>query len=99
VRPIRATWRNGEIILAQPVDWPDGTTLLVEPIETPQEYESEGDQLGNDPASIARWIAAYEILPPVSMTELEEAEWRAARRDMKEHTIAEMSKFSLESQS
>ena len=96
MKAIHAIWKDGRIIPAQPVDWPDGTTLTVEPIEEPRDSESEGDLLGNDPASIAHWIASYDALPPLRMTEAEETEWRAARRDMKDHAVAERSRLSIE---
>ena len=78
------------------VDWPDGTTLTVEPIEVPRESEPEGGLLGNDPASIARWTASYDALPPLRMTEAAEAEWRAARQDVKDRTVARMRELSIE---
>lgn len=98
MKAIHAIWKDGRIIPAEPVDWPDGTTLTVEPIEAPRDTDSEEDLLGSDPASIARWIAAYDALPPFQMTEAEEAAWQAARRDVKEHTIAKMSRLSIESE-
>jgi hypothetical protein len=98
VNAVHGIWKDGRILLAQPVDWPDGTPLTVEPIEAPQGNEPEAGLLGSDPASIARWIAEYNALPPLQMTEAEEAEWQAARRAMKENTIAAMSKLSIEGQ-
>ena len=96
MKTIHAIWKDGRIIPTQPVDWPDGTTLTVEPIEAAREGECEGDMFGNDPASIARWMSAYNALHPLRMTEAEEAEWQAARRDMKAHTVAEMGRLSIE---
>jgi len=96
VNAVHAIWKDGRIIPAQPIDWPDGTPLTVEPLEAPQDGEPEVDLLGNDPASIARWIAEYNALPPLQMTEAEEAEWRAARRAMKEHNMTAMSRSSIE---
>jgi hypothetical protein len=96
VKAIEAIWKDGRIILTQSVDWPDGTTLTVKPIAEPHDSEADGDISGNDPDSIARWIALYDDLPPLQMTEAEEAEWRSARSDMKDHTIGAMSKLSIE---
>ena len=28
---IRATWKDGQVVLEDPVDWPDGSRLLIEP--------------------------------------------------------------------
>lgn len=93
---VHALWKDGRIILARPVDWPDGTPLSVEPIGAPRDDEPDVDLLGNDPDSIARWIAEYNALPPLQMTEGEEAEWRAAQRAMRDYSIAAMSKRSIE---
>jgi hypothetical protein len=99
VKAIHAIWKDGRIIPTQPVDWPDGTTLTVEPVEELRETESEGGLLGNDPAAIARWTASYDALPPLRMSASEEAEWQAARRDVKGRTVAKMRELSIEDRS
>ena len=76
MKAIHAIWRDGQIVPTQPIDWPDGTALSIEPVEEPPADDAEGDLLGNDPASIARWIAYYEALPLLRMTAAEEAEWQ-----------------------
>ena len=81
MRAIHAIWKDGQIVPTQPVDWPDGTVLAVKPIEEPQEAGSEGDLMGDDPASIARWLAWYDSLEPLIFTDEEEAAWQAARRE------------------
>jgi hypothetical protein len=81
MRAIHAIWKDGRIVPTQPVDWPDGTALSVEPIEEPQEGELEGDLMGDDPASIARWLAWYDSLEPLIFTAEEEVAWQAARRE------------------
>src|SRR5262245_2685313 len=98
MKAIHAIWKDGQIVPTQHVDWPDGTALTVKPLEETRDSEADGDILGDDPDSIARWIALYDALPPLQMTEAEEAEWRSARSDMKDHTIAAMSKLSIEGQ-
>lgn len=98
MKAIHAIWKDGRIIPTQPVDWPEGTTLNVEPVEELAEAESDEGLYGNDPESIARRIAAYEALPRFQMTEAEEAEWLAAREDVKNYTIAKMNKLSIEDQ-
>jgi hypothetical protein len=42
------------------------------------------DEEADDPESIARWIAAFDAIPPLNMTPEEEAEWQAARKAQKE---------------
>jgi hypothetical protein len=96
MKAIHAIWKNGRIVPTQPVNWPDGTTLTVEPIEDPLAADSQANLMGNDPASIARWIASFDALPPMRMTATEEAEWLAARREMKDHSIAKMRERPIE---
>jgi hypothetical protein len=94
MKAIQAIWKDGRIIPSQPVDWPDGTALNVEPVEELSETESEEGLYGKDPESIAWQIAACETLPRLTMTEAEEAEWLAARQDVKEYTVAKMQGLS-----
>lgn len=98
MKSIQAIWKNGRIIPEEPLDWPEGTSLSIQAVEIPSERECvpEADLMGNDPESIARWLAAYEALPTIPMTDAEEAEWKAARQSMKEYTIAKMQSRSFE---
>lgn len=96
MKAIQAIWKDGQIVPVEPVDWPDGTSLSVEPQKPPLPDEPEGDLLGNDPESIARWIAYHRSLPPWQMTEAEEAEWQKARAEVKAYTIEKMKNFSIE---
>jgi hypothetical protein len=82
MKTIQAIWKNGKIMPTQPVDWPEGTALTVVPVaEVP---EREGDILGDDPASVDRWLAWYDSLEPLVFTPEEEAAWQAARRERRE---------------
>jgi hypothetical protein len=81
MKAIQAIWKDGKIVPTQPVDWPDGTTLNVEPIDAPRVPGEEGDLLGDDPESIARWLAWYDTLEPLTFTLEEEAAWQTARRE------------------
>jgi hypothetical protein len=80
VKAIHAIWKNGQIVPTQPVDWPEGTALAVEPIEEPLETNSEGDLLGDDPESIARWLDWLDSLEPLHFTPEEEAALQAAQQ-------------------
>jgi hypothetical protein len=88
VRPILAIWKDGRIVPTRPVDWPEGTNLNVKPIEPT--FGVEEDLQGDDPDSIARWIATFDALPPLQLSEAEEGRWRAARREVAEYTLARM---------
>ena len=86
MKAIHAIWKNGQIVPTQPVDWPEGTALAVEPIEgqSPLLTDAEGDLLGDDPASIARWIAWFDSLEPLNFTPEEEAALQEARRQRRD---------------
>jgi hypothetical protein len=63
---IKATWINGQIVPAEPVDWPEGSELLIRPIV------ASGEKIGlteeewqDDPESIAAWVAAVEKIEPL----------------------------------
>jgi hypothetical protein len=90
VKSVHAIWKDGRIVPTQPVDWPDGTALRIQPIEKPHPDPTEDDLWGDDPGAVARRVAFYEALPPLKMTASEEAEWQAARWEMKEYTNARM---------
>jgi hypothetical protein len=87
---IHAVWKNGQIVPTQPVDWPEGTALAVGPIDASLVTDPAGDLLGDDPASIERWLAWFDSLEPLNFTPEEEAAWQAARR---EHRHWEKSRF------
>jgi len=57
---IKATWTNGQIVPAEPVDWPDGNALLVEPLPSGEQIGMREEDWSDDPESIAAWIAAVE---------------------------------------
>ena len=83
MKGIHAIWKDGRMIPTQPVDWPEGTALAVEPIEESLVTDPQGDLLGDDPASIARWLAWFDSLEPLSFTP-EEAAWEAARQERRD---------------
>jgi hypothetical protein len=92
VKVIKGTVENGQITLSEPLTWPDGTEVRIRAIPAASEAngadeEDAGiseDEQADDPESIARWIAAFDAIPPLHMTPEEEAEWQAARKAQKE---------------
>lgn len=77
----RGVWKNGQVLLSEPVDWVEGTPLSVEPAQEPTPGAPPGDLLGNDPASIARWLSWYETLEPLELNQDDLAAWKAARQE------------------
>jgi hypothetical protein len=82
---IRGTIRNGQVVLDEPADLPDGTRVTVgrEPIELMTE-----DEQGDDPESIAAWIAWAESVQPLILTPEDEERIRQARADQKAWELA-----------
>lgn len=96
MKSIHAIWKDGRIVPTQPVDWPDGTALSVEPLEQSSAAVPEEDLTGDDPTAISRWLTYFDALPPLRMAAAEEAEWQAARRQMKDYTVTRMRDRSVE---
>lgn len=83
---IKATWTNGQILPAEPVDWPEGAKLIVERV-TPTVGLTE-DEWKDDPESIAAWIAAVEKLEPMV--------WAEGEREEYERYVERSRKFNIE---
>jgi hypothetical protein len=87
MHPITGIVKDGQIIPNEPAEWPNGTRVRIEPIQTLEETVAPDagqnvwteDRQQDDPESVARWIAAFDAIPPLQMTSEEEAEWQAAR--------------------
>ena len=74
---VRGIYEEGKIVLLEPADWPEGCEVSVEPLS---EVSAEPDlsEQANDPESIARWLAAFDALPKVPMSDQDWAEFDAA---------------------
>ena len=81
---IKATWKKGQIVPDEPVYWPEGCRLRVEPDGMSDTNGMTEEEQGDDPESIARWIAEFDAIPPLQMTQEEEDQWQGARRAQKE---------------
>jgi hypothetical protein len=85
---IKAVWTNGQIVPAEPVDWPEGSQLLVEPLLTPFEKigldESEWD---DSPEAIADWVKAVNAIEPFIWAPGEAEEYERFRKELRECNI------------
>jgi hypothetical protein len=81
---VKGIYKNGQILLEMPADWPDGTEVIIEPISHDESLGMAEEEQGDDPESIARWIAEFDAIPPLQITPEEEAEWQVARQAQKE---------------
>ena len=84
---IRATWTKGKIVPAEPVDWPEGSELLVEPVPRGEKIGLTEDDPGDDPDSIAAWVAAVEKLEPMIWEEGEREAYENYRKASREFNI------------
>ena len=79
------TYRAGRVELDAPVDWPDGARVSIEPKEESLGLsESDWPTTPEGQAALAASILEIE---PLDLTPEEEAEWAAARAEVKRYTI------------
>jgi len=85
---IKATWTNGQIVPAEPINWPDGIDLLVEPVPAGEKIGMTEDESRDDPESIADWIAWVDTIEPMI--------WAKGEREEYERYLAEHRRFNIE---
>ena len=84
---IKATWTNGQILPAEPVNWPEGSELLVEPIAPSAKIALEESEWRDDPASIAEWVAWVDTIEPLALSDAERAEMDRYREEHRRFNI------------
>jgi hypothetical protein len=84
---IRATWTNGRIVPAEPVDWPEGSELLVEPVPPSEKIGLEESEWRDDAKSIADWIAWVDTIEPPILTDEERTEIDRYRQEHRRFNI------------
>lgn len=89
---VHGIWENGKVILDGPADWPEGCRLVIEPAPKDESFGIREEDWQDTSEAIADWLQWYDSLEPLEMTPQEEAEWQAARKAMKEYTVANMHK-------
>lgn len=99
---IQGTYREGRIDLDSSVTWPEGMRVEVAPLgklDEPRDSDPSEpgveDVWGMDEADYqdtpefrASLIAQLDAFEPLELTAEEEAEWEAARKWIKDHTLA-----------
>lgn len=91
---ITGTWKNGQIIPDNPVDWPEGCRLRIEPVPEAQTIGKREEDWDDSPEGIAAWIRWYDSLEPLILTPEEQADWDAARKAQKEFEKANFDKWA-----
>jgi hypothetical protein len=87
VNAVKATWTNGQILPAEPVDWPEGSELVVEPVNGAASIgltESEWREDGN---SIAEWEKWVRSVQPLEYTDEERAELASYREQHRQFNL------------
>jgi len=84
---IKATWTNGQILPAEPVDWPEGSELLVEPITQSEKIGLDESEWRDDAQSIANWVAWVDTIEPLAMSDAERAEVERYRAEHRRYNI------------
>lgn len=86
---LTGTWRNGQVVLDEPADWPEGAriTLTPERQDVPP-FGMREEDWSDTPEAIAEWLDWYDNLEPLEMTPEEEARWQEARAAQKAYEIA-----------
>ncbi len=92
-KTLTGTWKDGQVILDGPADWPEGSKLQVAAIAQPTELIGiPDDQWPRDPQGIAELLERMDQIEPFVMTPEEEADWLAWRQKVKEHELAQFDK-------
>jgi hypothetical protein len=84
---IKATWKNGQVVLDSSADWPEGSRLIIlEEPATTIEFMTEEEQ-SDDPVAIQRWIDDLRAIPAVPQQPLQETEQIAWQEKVKEFNV------------
>jgi hypothetical protein len=75
-KTLTGTWKNGQVILDEPADWPEGCRVIISPQEAPK-----GEWLGiteeewpRTPEALADWLKWLDSIEPIEMTAEEGAD-------------------------
>jgi hypothetical protein len=85
---IKATWKNGQILPAGPVDWPEGSELLVEPVATGVEKLGlDESEWRDDPQTLADWKAWLQTIEPAVLTDEERAAFAQYEKEFRRYNL------------
>jgi hypothetical protein len=85
---IKATWKNGRILPAEPVDWPEGSELVVEPMTAAVEKIGlEEAEWQDDAESLADWDAWLQTIEPLALTDEERAAFEQYRAEFRRYNL------------
>jgi hypothetical protein len=85
---IKATWKGGRIVPAEPVDWSEGCEVVVEPVPVAaSKIGLDESEWQDDPASRADWDAWIRTIEPLEFTAEEEAKFAQFDAQMRQYNI------------
>ena len=87
MNPIKATWINGRIMPAQPVDWPEGSELIVEPVATPGKIGLDESEWRDDAEALAAWDAWLPTVEPLVLSDEERAAFECYREEFRKYNL------------
>ena len=84
---IKATWSNGQIVPAEPVDWPEGSELLVEPLAPSERIGLNESEWQDNADALADWEAWIGTIEPLEYTEEERASLTRYREEFRRYNL------------
>ena len=85
--PIHATFIDGQIIPDARPEWPNGTLLVVTAVPAPPIPMMTEAEQGDDPESIAHWLAAFDSIPLATTSPFDDPAVVAWREAMRRHNV------------
>jgi len=93
-KSLTGTWKDGQIVLDEPADWPEGCRVVII-LQEGQREERLGiteEEWPRTPEALADWLKWLDSIEPIEMTPEEEADWLAWRQKIKEYELANFGK-------
>jgi hypothetical protein len=91
---IRGTIQDGKVVFRMPSGWPEGKeVLVVDPDDAGRSTPSPpvpmmtDEEQGDDPESIAKWLAAFDAIPVAASSPLDDPAVAAWREAMRRHNV------------
>jgi hypothetical protein len=82
---ISGTYRDGQVFLDSPVDWPNGARVAV--VSHSAGIGMREEDWPTDAAGIQRLVDHFNNFEPVELTDEEEREWMEWRAAVKQYTL------------
>jgi hypothetical protein len=82
---VNATWRNGQVLPGEPVDWPEGSELVIEPVGATVGLDEA--EWRDDPAALADWDAWLRTVEPRILADEERMAFEAYEAEVRRHDL------------